>query len=175
MRIALALAAALALGTAGCSTLELSSDYNPGTDFAKYRTFSFREGQTPRNPQAARSVKYAVELALEGKGLKAVEGGGDLLIYGHFVRDEKWEVETYGYYSTGWYGWGYGGVATTSVRKIPVGTLMIDLVDSASKELVWRGVVKDEISQDLYPEEREKKAIRVAKELFAGYPPKRRP
>jgi hypothetical protein len=57
------------------------------------------------------------------------------------------------------------------VRRIPVGTVMIDLVDAKKKELVWRGIVKDEISTELYPEEREKKAIRIAKELFAGYPP----
>ena len=172
MRIASALAAALALGMAACSTLELNTDYNPGTDFSKYKSFSFREGARPRNPQAARSVQYAVELALGEKGLRSVESGGDLLIYGHFVLDEKLQVESYGYATTGWYGYGWGGaVTTTTVRKIPVGTLMLDLVDASSKTLVWRGIVKDEISTDLYPEEREKKAIRIAKDLFAGYPP----
>lgn len=172
MRIALALAGALALGMTACSSLELNTDYNPSTDFSKYRTFAFKEGARPRNPQAARSVQYAVETALAGKGMKLVETGADLLIYGHFVSDERIQVESYGYGTTGWYGYGWGGaVTTTSVRRIPVGTLMIDLVDSGSKELVWRGIVKDDISADLYPEEREKKAIRIAKDLFAGYPP----
>ena len=173
MRIAPALVAALALGMAACSTLELNTDYDPATDFGRYRTFRYGEGAKPRNPQAARSVRYAVSQALEAKGMKEVETGGDLLIYGHFVQDEKFQVETYGYYSTGWYGYGWGGgVATTTVRRIPVGTLVLDLVDASTKNLVWRGIVKDEISRDLYPEEREKKAIGIAKELFAGYPPK---
>jgi hypothetical protein len=173
MRIAPALVAALALGMAACSTLELNTDYNPATDFSKYRTFRFGEGAKPRNPQAARSVRYAVSQALEGKGLKEVETGGDLLIYGHFVQDEKFQVETYGYYATGWYGYGWGGtVGTTTVRRIPVGTLVLDLVDASTKNLAWRGIVKDEISQDLYPEEREKKAIGIARDLFANYPPK---
>ncbi len=173
MRDVRALIAGLALGMAACSTLELNTDYNPGTDFSKFRTFSFMEGEKPKNPVARRSVEYAVTLALEGKGLKNVETGGDLLIYGHFVKDEKIQVESYGYGTTGWYGWGWGGgVTTTTVRRIPVGTLLLDLVDAKAKGLVWRGLVKDEISTELYPEEREKKAIRIAKELFAGYPPK---
>jgi len=172
MRFLRALTAALALGVAACSTLELNTDYNPGTDFSGYRTFSFKEGAKPANPVGARSVEYAVTLALEGKGLKNVETDGDLLIYGHFVRDEKIQVESYGYGTYGWYGYGWGGgVTTTTVRRIPVGTILIDLVDSKKKELVWRGIVKDEISTQLYPEEREKKAIGIAKELFAGFPP----
>lgn len=171
MKIARALGAALALGLAACSTMELNTDYTPGTDFSKYRTFEFRKAAEPKNPVAARSVTYAVGQALEAKGMKEVEQGGDLQIYGHFVRDEKLQFDTYGYTTVGWYGWGYGGTAVTTARAIPVGTLVLDLVDAASKKLVWRGVVKDEIDATLQPEEREKKAIEVAKRLFAAFPP----
>lgn len=170
MKIVRALVAALALGLAACSTLELNTDYTPGTDFGKYRTFEFRKAAEPKNPVAARSVTYAVGQALEAKGMREVEQGGDVLIYGHFVRDEKMQFDTYGYTTVGWYGWGYSPVVTTA-RVIPVGTLVLDLVDASTKKLVWRGVVKDEIDTELYPEEREKKAIAVAKQLFAGYPP----
>ncbi len=172
MRTARVMTAVLALGMAACSTLELNTDYNPGTDFSGFRTFSFMEGSKPRDPVARRSVEYAIGMALEGKGLKNVDTGGDLLIYGHFVADEKLQVESYGYGTYGWYGYGWGGgVTTTTVRRIPVGTVLIDLVDGKKKELVWRGIVKDEISTTAYPEEREQKAIKVAKELFAGFPP----
>ena len=170
MKIVRALAAALALGLAACSTLELNTDYTPGTDFSKYRTFEFRPAAQPKNPVAARSVSYAVGQALEAKGMKEVEKDGDLLIYGHFVRDEKMQFDTYGYTTVGWYGWGYSPAVTTA-RVIPVGTLLIDLVDASTKKLVWRGMVKDEIDTQLYPEEREKKAIGIAKQLFADYPP----
>ena len=170
MKILPVLAAAIALGAASCSTMEMNTDYVPGTDFSSYRTFTFREGAKPRNEVAARSVDYAVGLALEGKGLKEVEDGGDLLVYAHFVLSEKTQVDTYGYGTVGWYGYAYGPT-TTTVRKIPVGTVVIDLVAAKTKTLVWRGFVRDEISTELYPEEREKKAIGIARKLFADYPP----
>jgi hypothetical protein len=170
MKISRALALGLALAAAACSTLELNTDYTPGTDFGKYRTFEFRPAAQPKNPVAARSVSYAVGQTLEAKGMKEVAQGGDLLIYGHFVRDEKLQFDTYGYTTVGWYGWGYSPAVTTA-RVIPVGTLLIDLVDASTKKLVWRGMVKDEIDAQLYPEEREKKAIGIAKQLFADYPP----
>ncbi|KAA0254489.1 DUF4136 domain-containing protein [Acidobacteria bacterium ACD] len=171
MRIPGVLAAALLVGAAACSTLELSTDYSPGTDFTRYRTFSFKGGATPRNPVAARSAEYAIGLALEGRGLTPAEAGGDLHVYMHFVLDRKLEVESYGYGTAGWYGMAWGGPVTTQVREIPVGTVVIDLVDAGSNGLVWRGVVKDEISTTAEPEEREKKAIEVARKLFAGFPP----
>lgn len=172
MRTLGALLAALALGAVACSTLELNTDYSPGTDFSKYRTFTYKGGTTPANPVAARSAEYAITLALEGRGLKAAEAGGDLHVYAHFVLEKKLEVETYGYGTAGWYGMAWGGtVATTRVRSIPVGTVVVDLVDAKANGLVWRGVVKDEISTTAEPEEREKKAIEVARKLFAGFPP----
>ncbi|MBK8595439.1 MAG: hypothetical protein IPN83_07595 [Holophagales bacterium] len=48
MRNVRALIAMLALGMAACSTLEMNTDYDPGTDFSRYRTFSFMEGAKPK-------------------------------------------------------------------------------------------------------------------------------
>ena len=162
----------LALASAGCSSLQLTTDYNPRTDFSKYRTFTIREGAKSKNPVARRSAEYAVQTALEKQGLKMVDDGADLLIYGHFVLSQDVQFDSFGYGMAGWYGPVYGGPVVTTATVIPVGTLVIDLVDARSKDLVWRGVVKDEISTSLYPEEREKKAIRIAEELFRNFPPK---
>jgi len=71
----------------------------------------------------------------------------------------------------GWNGYAWGGPGMTTATVIPIGTIVVDLVDAKTKNLVWRGVVKDELDRDLYPEEREKKAIEIAKKLFADFPP----
>ncbi len=44
-------------------------------------------------------------------------------------------------------------MTTSTVQQIPVGTLVIDLVDAKAKQLVWRGTASDTIDQDASPEE----------------------
>ena len=122
------------------------------------------------------AARAAIVAQLAAKGLKQVDSGGDLWVAAHPRLSRETQVNTY---NTGWgygYGWyGYGGMATTTVTQIPVGTLLIDLVDAKKKELVWRGVASDTLNTDpnRTAEDREKKLRAVASEMFAGYPPKK--
>jgi hypothetical protein len=79
-------------------------------------------------------------------------------------------------YNPAWgYGWGPYGSAwaydETVAYQIPVGALVIDLVDVKQKQIVWRGRASGEIQADKTNEEREEKLIGILKELFASYPP----
>ncbi|HET9793769.1 MAG TPA: DUF4136 domain-containing protein [Thermoanaerobaculia bacterium] len=163
----------LALLVVGCSSLETGADYEPGTDFSKYRTFSFQEGSgQPSHPFVVERVRRAVAATLEGKGWKAVESGGDATVYTHFHLDSRTQMTTTDYASAGWYGWRWGGgVATTTVSEIPVGTIVIDVVDSAEKKLLWRGWGKDDVTSRRSPEEAEAYARKVMAKLFENFPP----
>lgn len=164
--------AALAAATVACSTLEVTTDYEPGTDFGKYRTFAIKEGAPPKN-QIARDRFYAALTDSMGRhGLTPATGDPDLFVFTHFVTGKETQINTYGYGMGGWYGyrWG-GGMTTTQVQEIPTGTVVVDLVDAKANKLVWRGVAKDQISTDATPEERTAKAKEVADRLFEGYPP----
>jgi hypothetical protein len=81
-------------------------------------------------------------------------------------------MTTTDYASAGWYGWRWGGgVATTTVSEIPVGTIVIDVVDGAAKQLVWRGWGKDDVTSRRSPEEAEEYARSVMAKLFENFPP----
>lgn len=164
--------AALAALTVACSTLEVNTDYEPGTDFARYKTFAFKEGAPPKNQIARDRLVNALTDAMVKRGLAVATGTPDLLVFPHFVTGKETQIQTYGYGMGGWYGyrWG-GGMTTTQVQEIPTGTLVVDLVDVQANKLVWRGTAKDQISTDATPEEREQKAREVATRLFEGYPP----
>jgi hypothetical protein len=43
---------------------------------------------------------------------------------------------------------------TTRVNEYTVGTLIVDVWDAASKELVWRGVVSDTVPDDIQKAEK---------------------
>jgi hypothetical protein len=167
---------ALALAAFGCSTLETSTDYAPGTDFSKYKTFTLKQGAPSKNQIAAERAAAALTSVLEARGFKRVDEGGDLSVFAHFKSGKDTQLNTTGGYGYGgWGGWrwgGYGGMQTTTVTEIPTGTVVIDLVDEAKDTAVWRGVAKDQISKNATPEEREKKAREVFAKLFEGFPPK---
>lgn len=164
--------AALAAVTVACSTLEVNTDYEPGTDFARYKTYAFKEGAAPKNPIARERFLTALSDAMGRHGLAAATGEPDLLVFTHFVTGKETQINTYGYGMGGWYGyrWG-GGMTTTQVQEIPTGTVVVDLVDVKANKVVWRGVAKDQISTDATPEERAAKAAEVASKLFENYPP----
>jgi hypothetical protein len=165
---------ALVLGLAGCSTLQISTDYAPGTDFAKYKSFKIKRGST-KNPIVAERFENALGNELKAHGLQRVTEGGDLTVFAHFVFGNETEFTTIGYGYGGWRGWGWGGgYQTTRVNRIPTGTLVVDLVDVQTKTVVWRGIAKDRISTTATPEEREAKAREVARQLFEGFPPQSR-
>jgi hypothetical protein len=166
-------AAALLLSVACESTLKTSADWDKTADFTKYRTFSWKRTGELKDPIWERRIEGVIEDELAKKGLTP-SPDGDLLAVTHPRLSRETRVESY---NAGWgYGWGYGwgpAMTTTTVREIPVGTLVIDLVDARKKEIVWRGVASDTLNTDpsRTNEEREQALRRVVAQLFAGFPP----
>ena len=162
----------LALLLAGCSTLRTGVDYEHGTDFSRYRTFTFQEGTgKPSHPFVIERVHRAITATLEGKGWREVPDGGDAIVVAHFHLDSRVEMTTTGY-GYGWYGW-YGGMsaATTTVSEIPVGTLVVDIVDPVARKLVWRGWGSDDVTGRRTPEEAEAYARQAMAKIFETFPP----
>jgi hypothetical protein len=77
----------------------------------------------------------------------------------------------YNGFGGGWRWRGFGdGMATTTVENQPVGTLIVDMFDSHSKQLVWRGTATDVLSDK--PEKNERKLENAVSDLFKKFPPK---
>ena len=62
-------------------------------------------------------------------------------------------------------------MTTSTVSEIPVGTLIIDLVDAGKKQLVWRGTASKTLEPDASPETKEKNINEAVQKMFANYPP----
>ncbi|HEX5830483.1 MAG TPA: DUF4136 domain-containing protein [Gemmatimonadaceae bacterium] len=109
-----------------------------------------------------------LEEQLRAKGLTRVKSGGDLVATHHAAVENEIDITTTG---GGIYGprWG-GGPTTTQVRNVPVGTLLVDLLDSAGTRLVWRGRANGTLSSD--PEKSQQQINEAVAEMFQQYPPK---
>jgi hypothetical protein len=60
--------------------------------------------------------------------------------------------------------------ATTYVENYTVGTLVVDMFDSRTKRLIWRGSASDVVSGK--PEKDEKKLNEAVSKMFDHFPPK---
>jgi hypothetical protein len=162
---AVVLVAILALG---CTTLTTSVDYDRSLDFSRYRSFGFQKGTPARRDFTQKRIEEVIGAALQGKGLTTAGGERpDLRVVTHAVveRQQRIEAIVWGYGCR----WG-GGVAMTSVTNIPVGTLIVELVDTQRTCLVWRARATDTISAD--SEVREQQLREAVARMFEDFPPR---
>jgi hypothetical protein len=167
----------LALAAGACSGVKYNSDFDPAIDFESMSTYAWLEAADPSQASRGmdelteRRVVTAIENQLDSKGYrKATTGAPDLLVNFYLTTEQKIDVSTY---STGWgyYGW-YGGTQT-SVRQWTEGTLVVDLIDTAEKDLAWRGWAQGELRPDLTPEQRTRRVNEVIDGIMGRFPPKR--
>jgi hypothetical protein len=162
-----------ALLVAGCSSVETHVDYDRAANFSSYRTFAFKDVRTPDNPISLKRVRAAVTRTLGSRGLAESAGEKpDLWVVLHTRAHRQTQVTTY---NPGWgWGWGWRGAYWNAayVRQIPIGTLMVDLVDTKAKELVWRGSASRVVDADESPQTRDEKVQQAVDKLFDGFPPR---
>ena len=156
------------LALVACATLEVATDYDHQANFSRYQTYAWLPGTEVNNPLVAQRIHNAIDGQLAAKGLRKAESSPDLLIATHASIDQEKQinVDSFGYGYGRWGAWG-GGSTTVNVQNIQVGTLIVDLIDASSKQLVWRGVARDTINKTVSQE----KAQQVALKLFEKYPP----
>ena len=160
----------LVAAAAACTTLKTTSDYDPSTDFSRYRTWGWHEGSSIKDSIWSKRIQAALESELSKRGLTRDEANPDLRVAVHVRLSKETQVTT-----TGGYGYGYrwrGGVSTAKVEQIPVGSLIVDLADAKQKELVWRGMATDTLNPEKSPEEKEKALREALAKMFENYPPR---
>ena len=154
----------------------VQTDYDHKADFGRYHTYSWI-GVKAGNSLWQQRIMSAVDSQMAAKGLTRVDSGGDLAVsaFGRTIERDTLQTFYDGFPGWGWRAgwWGGGmGMATTEVVPERVGNLTVDLFDGQTKQLVWRGVASDTVSDKA--EKNEKKVEKAAEDMFKKYPPKER-
>jgi hypothetical protein len=168
------------LGTllASCSSINISTDYDPGRDFSSYETYRWAKGRE-KNPRDAfarntllnKRVQFAVDRSLQSKGFRKLEKGQpDFIVVVHAGVTEKMQVYQHGGWYRGWWG-PYGGY--TSVSHYTEGTLVVDIVDRTEKELAWRGMATGVVRPQSDPESVQEDIQYAIEEILYEFPPRR--
>lgn len=168
------LAVALVLGTAALAQ-DVRYNFDPGTDFSKYKTFKWYEAPGGVKPDQLtdNNIRQAIEAEVAKKGLSKTDGTPDLALVYHVSTNQEKELTTWGS-APGWgYGWRYGGgMTTTTSSTITVGTLVLDMYQAGDKKMVWRGMATKTLNPSKDPEKNRKNLQKAMAKLLKNYPPK---
>ena len=172
----------LALTVFGCSTLRVSTDYVHNVDFRAYKTFSIKfEGPLRKLPDSG-DIEDSLGNALLARGLTRLPSGGDLLVVPHFhlEKEMKAQMTNYGFGGSARMGSTTRGNQVGGLRpgqsvfvEVPVGTIVVTMVDLKADTIIWRGIAKDQFSVPMAQGDWKLMADRVFPKLVEDFPPKR--
>ena len=169
--ILLSIAMFLAL-TAASFAQQVKTDYDHSANFGQYKTYSWEKVQT-KDPLLVDRIKDAVNAALTAKGWTQVDSGGDVSVGAVEITQEQQTLNTfYDGFGGGrrWGGFGGFGDATTTTETYKVGSLVVDLLDAKTRNLIWRGSSSDTLSDNA--DKNTKNLDKGVQKMFAHFPPK---
>ena len=155
---------------AGLCIADLRTDYDHSVNFGKYHSYSWLNAKASNTLWSDR-ITQDIDNALMAKGWRKVPSGGDASVsaFGSTKNDQTLQTY-YDGLGGGWFWRGFGdGVATTTVENTPTGTLVVDIFDSGTKKLIWRGVDTKTLSDN--PDKNVDKLADSVNDLFKKFPP----
>ncbi len=149
----------------GCA-IQSHTDFDPQTDFSKYRTFSLApapekkpKGLVGYSAITARRIQENIGTALESKGYRQVSASKADMMVAFTVSGEP-RVDIVGY-GPGWYG-------DTYTQHYVQGSLVINIYDTRSKQLIWHGWATAEIFDSNAARKAEPEAVQA---ILKKFPP----
>ena len=160
----------LVAATAGFAQ-HVRTDFDHQANFGQYKTYSWKEIKPGASLWDSR-IKNAVNAQLEAHRLAQVADGGDISIVAIKTSQTQRTLQTfYDGFGGGWRWRGFGdfGESTTTEQDYQEGTLVIDLYDGKTKQLIWRGSTESVLSDKA--EKNEKNLDKGVAKMFKDFPP----
>jgi len=166
---------------AGCASLQVRTDYDQGAFFAPLRTHDWAGGEVDsgdnpavNNPLLGKHIRSAVEGEFDRRGYRQVTSGApDFRIAYRVVAQERERFFGSGYGGPYGYG-GHSGAGYGSaerVREYLRSTLVLDITDFATGEVIWRGWARKSLDIDPRPEKVRMYVDEAVAEMLADFPP----
>jgi hypothetical protein len=152
---------------------QVKTDYDRSANFAQYKTYSWEQVKT-QDPLDVDRIKTAVNSALAARGWTQVDAGGDVSIVAVEITRNQQTLNTFYDGLGGGWGWrrfggGGFGEATTTTETYKVGTVVVDLFDTKTKQLIWRGAESDTLSNN--SNKNIKNLDKGVEKMFKQFPP----
>jgi hypothetical protein len=170
------------LAFASCSSVNVRTEHDPRTNFAKYRTYAWaphpKSGIQP-GPGVRAQIEASLDQGLAAKGYTKSARPDFYIVY-HLTRSEQVQVSQYT-------DWGYGGaysyrygrghyslwpnypISYAQVTRYTEGTLIVDFVDAKTSTSIWRGTATGTVGNAQSNQRKIEEAIR---KLLESIPPR---
>ncbi|HKT35377.1 MAG TPA: DUF4136 domain-containing protein [Nitrospira sp.] len=167
----------LAAWAAGCSSPKVGYDYDRSADFNRYHTYAWVAGvQVATGDRRLDSslvdarIRTTVDRILSTKGYMASRHSSpDFFVAYHAgMKDMMKGASTQNYIGDR----AHGTFTTISdIQPYHEGTLTIDIVDAASRQLIWQASAYADVDQSLGPEERDARMNSIVRAMLSHFPP----
>ena len=165
----------LVAGTVAAAKMKAHVGYDKAVDLGAIKTFAYFEtldtSVVDSAPPVHEMIKLLIISKLQDGGLKWVEEDPDVLVTYHTDENQAMRMNTtlYHYhYSANWWWsplWGSG----MDVTSFTQGTLVVDIWDPKTEEIVWRGAVVGVVPENPSPAKAQKtieKALNLMSKEF---------
>jgi hypothetical protein len=165
-----------------CRPYNVNYDYDARANYASYKTFDWyaaskkAQGKADKveNPLMDKRVRNAIELELVAKGFKREASADPDFLVTYYPVYHNRRVRTYTHVGWGW-GWrpfGVGmGTTFANTRNYKEGTIVIEVVDYKSNELVWKSAAEGALTGLDNPEDAEECVTSAVKRMLEDFPP----
>lgn len=180
----------IAFTTVGCSTIDVSHRHNESEDFSKFHTYAWmQEAKAPSSvpfddSAVGQRVKKAVDDQLHYKGFRTAPAEeADFLIGYQVAINSKLSANdvatNYDFNNSETDPKLIGTVQTDSsarpltyIRTYEQGSLILNVSDAKTKELVWWSSAQAEVKVEDSIETRKKRINKAVKKMLEEFPPK---
>lgn len=193
MKRLIAFASVLFLGLASqIAHAQVSTDYDRTVDFGQYKTFTFAKPSVKvRNPLYSspllmQRIQDDLTQELTKRGMVRQPTKADLLVKVHTYTEDKtrtvyntpaygpflpyrWGFSPYRFGFMPYWGGYYGGWNQAYQQQYTQGTLLVDLIDSRTNQLVWRSAVQGVVDST---NRLDRRVARGVRKMMKDYPVK---
>ena len=171
LQVSLILFLGLVIGTASRAQ-DVTYNFMPGTDFSKFHTYKWVsiEGGAHPNQIMDQEIRQDIDAQLASKGMTKTDNDKADLYIGYQVavdQERQWNA-----WGTG-RGFG-GGMGSATSSTISNGTLVLDMYDPGTKQLVWTGRATKTLDPSSNQEKNMKNLNKAMAKLMKNYPPKQK-
>jgi len=145
---------------------QVSVNYNHNQSFAQYHTYAWGGGKQQQiaNSILAQQAQQDINAALQSKGLQMVQENQnpDLIVTAGGGAQQQTSYTAWGSRGIG------GGMGQITPEQSVEGTLVVNLYDTKTKSLVWRGIAEKTLEKS--GEKNQKNVSKAIDKMFKQWP-----